>query len=41
MPESLCKFPLFDFGFSLPSFSFELPEIPTFSFSIDLSCPID
>jgi hypothetical protein len=39
---SLCVFPLFDFGFTIPPF---LPAFPFFDFDfnldIDLSCPID
>lgn len=39
---SLCSFPTFSFGFSIPALpGFALPSLPTFSFSIDLSCPLD
>lgn len=42
MPASLCKFPIFSFSFSFPGFpGFSLPVIPSFSFSINLACPLD
>jgi len=42
LPVSLCKFPIFSFAFSFPALpSFSLPPIPIFTFSIDLSCPLD
>lgn len=37
----LCTFPLFNFGFSIPSFSFELPELPFLTISLDLTCPLN
>ena len=43
MPPSLCKFPLFNFGFEIPTIP--LPDIPIpdldFGIDIDLSCPLD
>jgi hypothetical protein len=37
----LCSFPVFSFGFSLPGFSFTIPSLPTFSISLDLTCPLN
>lgn len=42
MTVGLCTFPLFGFSFSLPGLptSFSIP-IPGFSFSLDLTCPLN
>lgn len=38
---SKCKLPTFSFSISLPSFSFKLPKLPAFNFSLKLYCPLD
>lgn len=41
MQVGFCTFPLFGFSFSLPSLpSFSIP-IPSFSFDLNLVCPLN
>lgn len=36
-----CTFPLFNFSFSLPSFTLALPSLPIFVIDLDLTCPLN
>jgi hypothetical protein len=36
-----CTFPIPNFVFALPTFSFKLPGLPSLLVSVDLSCPLN
>jgi len=36
-----CTFPLFNFAFSLPPFSLQLPLLPDLGIDLDLTCPLN